>query len=149
MQGDSPVSVRSLRLILCCGLALPVLAHAQCTATVVNVAFGGYDVFETQATETTGSVGVTCDSSTSYSISLSAGLGTFAARVMTNGSNQLSYNLFTDSQRLTIWGDGTGGTATEGATGTGGSYTIYGMIPALQNVPAGSYSDTVIVTVSY
>lgn len=149
MQGDSPVSVRSLRFILCSWLALPMLAHAQCTVTVVNVAFGGYDVFETQATETTGSVGVTCDSGTSYTISLSAGLGTFAARVMTNGSNQLDYNLFTDSQRLTIWGDGTAGSATEGAAGTGGSYTIYGMIPARQNAPVGSYSDTVTVTVSY
>ncbi|HEV2271322.1 MAG TPA: spore coat U domain-containing protein [Steroidobacteraceae bacterium] len=144
------MSARSLRLVLSASLALPMLAHAAaCSVTVVNVGFGGYDVFQQQDTETTGSVNVTCDSSASYAISLSAGFGTFAARAMSNGSQQLDYNLFTDPQRLTIWGDGTSGTVTVSATGTGGTYTVYGMIPALQNVPAGSYSDTITVTVTY
>lgn len=144
------MSARSPWLAFSAFLALPMLAHAAaCTVTVVNVAFGGYDVFQQQDSETTGSVNVSCDSSASYVISLSAGFGTFAARVMMNGSQELDYNLFTDPQRLTVWGDGTSGTTTVSATGTGGSYTVYGMIPALQNVSAGSYSDTITVTVTY
>lgn len=144
------MSARSLWVFLGASLVLPGLADAAtCTVTVVNAAFGGYDVFQQQNTETTGSVNVSCDSSASYTITLSAGFGTFAARTMTNGSQQLDYNLFTDPQRLTVWGDGTSGTATVSATGTGGTYTVYGMIPALQNVPAGSYSDTITVTVTY
>ena len=144
------MSARTLWLVLSTSLVLPGLAHAaSCSVSVLNVAFGGYDVFQQQDTETTGSVNVTCDSSTSYAISLSAGLGTFAARTMTNGSQQLDYNLFTDPQRLTIWGDGTSGTVTVSATATSGSYTVYGMIPARQNVRAGSYSDTITVTVTY
>ena len=145
------MNVRFLWLLRTASLALlPGLAYAAgCTVTVVNVAFGGYDVFQQQDTETTGSVNVTCDSSASYTISLSAGLGTFAARAMLSGSQQLSYNLFTDPQRLTIWGDGSSGTATVSASGTGASYTVYGMIPARQNVPAGTYSDTITVTVTY
>lgn len=145
------MSARSLRLVLGAALMLPVLAHAaSCTVSAVSAAFGGYDVFQQQATETTGSVTVTCHSTTTYTISLSAGSGTFAARVMKNGTQQLNYNLFTDAQRLTVWGDGTAGTSTVSATATGGSYTVYGMIPALQKtVGAGSYSDTITVTVTY
>lgn len=98
---------------------------------------------------TTGTVEVSCGASASYTISLSAGFGTFASRVMTGGASQLDYNLFTDSQRVTVWGDGTAGSTTVSATGTGASYTVYGLIPARQNVPAGSYSDTITVTVTY
>jgi spore coat protein U domain-containing protein, fimbrial subunit CupE1/2/3/6 len=142
---------RCLRWWLLAGcLALPVLADAvTCTVSVTNVAFGNYDVFASQDTVTTGSVGVSCDSSDSYTISLSAGFGTYTSRVMTSGSSQLDYNLFTDPQRLTIWGDGTSGTATVSATGTGGTYPVYGLITAKQNVPVGSYSDSITVTVTY
>jgi spore coat protein U-like protein len=117
--------------------------------SVVNVAFGAYDVFNNSDTDSTGTVKVTCDASTSYTISISTGSGTFASRAMTNGSYQLNYNLFTDPHRLTIWGDGTGGTATVAATDSGATYTVYGMIPALQNVHAGGYFDTLTVTVTY
>lgn len=137
--------------ILWASLALPMLAHAaaSCRVTVVNVAFGSYDVFTTTGTSTTGSVTVSCQGNASYAISLSAGSGTFAARVMTSSSHRLDYNLFTDSTHLTIWGDGTSGTSTVSANGKGATYTVYGLIPALQNVPVGSYSDTITVTVTY
>jgi spore coat protein U-like protein len=141
------VSARSFWLIL--GACLGVPAHAACRVTVVNVAFAAYDVFATTDTKSTGTVTVKCAASVAYTISLSAGSGTFASRVMTNGSYRLNYNLFTDSQGLTIWGDGTSGTATVSGTGNGASYTIYGVLPALQNVQTGSYSDTIIVTLTY
>lgn len=139
---------RALWVLVGASLA-PLLARAGCTINVVSVAFGDYDVFRQQDAETTGAVSVTCAPSASYTISLSAGFGTFASRVMTNGSYQLEYNLFTDPQRLTVWGDGSSGTATVSDTGTGGSYTVYALVPALQNVTAGSYSDTITVTVTY
>lgn len=138
-------------LILCACLALPMLAHAaaSCTARAVNVAFGDYDVFTTTGTSSTGSVTVSCQGNASYTITLSAGSGTFASRVMASGSHKLDYNLFTDTTHLTIWGDGTSGTRIVSGNGKGATYTVYGLIPALQNVPAGSYSDTITVTVTY
>jgi len=63
----------------------------------------------------------------------------------------LDYALYTDSGRTTIWGDGTDG-ATIDDTGTGSAQakTIYGTVLAGQpGVPAGSYADTVAVTVTY
>jgi spore coat protein U-like protein len=119
--------------------------------TVVNAAFGNYDVFATAATTTTGKVRVNCVSGANYTISLSAGAGTFASRVMTGSGSRLDYNLFTDTQHLTVWGDGTSGSVTVSGTGTGSNttYTVYGLIPAQQNVTAGNYSDTITVTVTY
>lgn len=145
------MSARCRGLILCGCLALPMLAHAatSCSVTTVSVPFGDYDVFTKKATKTTGRVKVKCTATATYTISLSAGLGTFTSRVMTSGSKHLDYNLYTDSTRLTIWGDGTSGTVTVSSTDAGNTYTVYGEIPGLQNVPVGSYSDTITVTVTY
>ena len=130
-------------------IATSVGRAAQCSLTVVGVTFGNYDVFSSQDTDVAGTITVSCQSSSTYSISLSPGSGSLVARRMTNGVNQLAYNLFTDPQRLTIWGDGSAGTTTVNATGTGASYTVFGRIPAGQNAYVGSYSDTIIVTVTY
>jgi spore coat protein U-like protein len=74
---------------------------------------------------------------------------------MSMGSHQLNYNLYTNSARTSIWGDGSSGTNTVGDSYTLGigttvnDYTVYGRIPALQNAYSGFYSDSVIVTVEY
>ena len=136
-------------MLPCLLVAASPVAAAQCGVTVVGVTFGSYDVFNTLDTDVAGTISVSCDSASSYSISLSPGFGSFLARRMTNGANLLAYNLFTDPQRLSIWGDGSGGTSTLSGTGTGGSYTVFGRIPAAQNAAVGSYSDTIVVTVTY
>jgi spore coat protein U-like protein len=76
---------------------------------------------------------------------------------MLSGAQLLSYNLYFDAAYTQIRGNGTGGSQQGGATFTltpsapTGSTTsvIYGRIPALQDVAAGSYTDTIIVTVTY
>jgi spore coat protein U-like protein len=71
---------------------------------------------------------------------------------MTSGANLLSYNIYTSAARTTVWGDGTGSSATIGGTGTGSaqSVTVYGRVSGGQTtVPVGSYADTVAVTVTY
>ena len=70
---------------------------------------------------------------------------------MTSGANLLNYALYTDSGRTTLWGDGvTGSTIDDTGTGTAQSNTIYGEVLAAQaSAPAGSYADTVVVTVTY
>ena len=144
------MSARSACLLLVTCLLLPVCARAnKCTLTITNVAFGSYDVFVKTNTTSTGSVQVSCNQILSYTVSMSAGSGTLTSRVMKSGSYQLDYNLYTNATYTTIWGDGTSGTSTVSATAIGATYTVYGQIPALQNVPVGSYSDTITVTVTY
>ena len=138
-------------------------AHAlleTCTATALPVAFGGYNPQTLTPTDTTGQVTVSCvgviSISVNYTISLSTGgSGTFSPRKLVFGSSKLNYNLYTNSSYSTVWGDGSGGTATV-SDGYGlallaviRNYTIYARMPAAQNVPAGLYADAITVTVNY
>lgn len=132
---------------------LPAWAQAQesttCTVSSSGVNFGSYDVFSTTPDDITGSITVSCSASTSYSIALSAGYGSFATRTLTNGSHTLDYNLYTNSTLTTVWGDGSAGTSTVSGTAASQTYTVYGSVPAQQNVTVGSYSDVIVVTLTF
>lgn len=134
-------------------LTTSVTAAAECTLGVTDVTFGDYDVFTPNDTDITGSITVSCDSDTSLQVALGAGYGSFAARRLQNGGTgggaDLLYNLYLDASRLTIWGDGSPGTSLLGLSGLGGNYTIYGRVPARQNVPAGHYGDTIVVSLTF
>lgn len=139
------------RAILVCALPLAVSipCRAACTVSTTSVAFSTYDVFNTLSADITGTVTVRCNPSAAYSLSLSTGAGTYASRTLLNGSFTLSYNLYTDATRSTIWGDGSSGTSTVAGNAKNATHTVYGRIPARQNAHMGSYTDTIIVTITY
>lgn len=123
---------------------------ASCTVSTTSVAFGSQTFLVTSPSDSTGSITVGCDAITAYSIGILGGFTGTLTRAMRSGSNQLGYNLFTDSTRTIVWGDGTAGSARVSSSGTtGATHTVYGRIPAKQNVPAGSYSDSLIVRVEF
>jgi len=127
-------------------------AAAACTVSTTGVAFGLYDPQGNSAVDSLGEVEVTCPDSTTYNITLSEGQGSFSTRHLTNASaDVLEYNLFTDATYQFVWGDG--GAGTESVSGSadnlGTLHSIYGLVPGGQNIPAGSYNDTIVVTVTY
>ena len=136
-------------------LEVSATVTANCTVTTSPIAFGAVNTLSTANVDGTGGVTVTCTNGTAWAAAAGAGTASGASvtdRRMSSGANLLSYNLFTDSSRSTIWGDGTGSTSTIGTTGTGTAqnFTIYGRIAAGQtSLPAGTYADTVTVTVTY
>jgi spore coat protein U-like protein len=130
-------------------LALGGRAMAECSINVTDVTFGEYDVFNSLATDITGTLSVSCDADTPFQVALGAGSGSFGGRQMHNGPDVLIYNLYTDPTRLSIWGDGSPGTNLLSTSGTAANYTIYGRIPARQNVRAGSYADSITVTLTF
>lgn len=134
-------------------IGMPAAGEAACSATAVAVAHGAYNPKTATADDATGSVTVTCNPNAAFSIALSDGGGTgYANRrmVRTPAGFQLTYQLYNNSGRTTIWGDGTAGTSTVSFTSrASATQTVWGRIPALQNVGAGSYSDTVVVTITY
>mgnify|MGYP001557247869 CR=1 FL=1 len=149
---------------LCAGTLLlvrPAPAHAlilSCSSTgITPVAFGSYDGFATALTDSTGTISVSClgalpGDNITIGIS-SGGGGSFAPRSLSPGADSThDHNLYTDAARTVAWGDGTGGSAVYGPvtppTLGNLTLTVYGRIPALQSVPAGSFGDTVVVTVS-
>jgi spore coat protein U domain-containing protein, fimbrial subunit CupE1/2/3/6 len=144
---------------LLCGLGLVLLwcgraEAAHCTISTTSVTFGSYDVFASTPTDTTGTVSFTCSGNADVTIRLSkGGSSTFNPRTMNGGTDTLNYNLYKDAARTTVWGDGTGSTATYTQTAvpnsTAQNLTIYARIPAAQDVGAGTYTDSVTVTIDF
>ncbi len=137
---------RSLAAGIFLGVAAP--AAASCTATAQAVSFGAYSTLSSAALDGVGNVNVNCSPEFVFTVKLSAGNNTIDNRLMLNGTEQLGYNLYTDSARLFVWGDGVNGNSVTG-TGTTVDLPVYGRVPALQNVRAGTYTDTVVVTVTF
>jgi spore coat protein U-like protein len=157
---------RALAFLAVCAVLLPAWASAavSCVASSTSTAFGIYNQLSATPTYANGNVQVTCTllsgGATTVNLvsSYSAGSsGSYATRTMLSGVNMLNYNLYFDAAYTSIRGNGTGGSATGGATlnltpanpsGTA-TGTIYGRIPAGQDVAAGTYSDTIVVTITY
>lgn len=124
-----------------------------CSVAASDLGFGTYDPLSATDTDATTTMDVTCTTSTAYEVGLDAGTGTGATtttRILESGANQLNYILSQNSGHTTNWGNNAG-VDTVAGTGTGSAQTItvYGRIAALQNVPAGSYSDVITVTVTF
>ena len=147
------------------GAAAPALAVTiSCTASASSIAFGVYNPLSITPATSTGSMRVVCTGSGTGSanvtvgVTLSAGLsGTFATRKMFSGANSLNYNIYWSTAYTQVMGDGSGGsfagsagpfTVFAGGTGTA-TGTMYGRVPAQQDVAPGSYVDTILMTVTY
>ena len=126
-------------------------------ASVPGAAFGSYSDSSPAPTDTSTSVAVTCtrvggpaNVAVTLAIGPSATSGQIATRSMGSGTNLLNYNLFRDSARSAVWGQ-TAGVDTQSIalnnipnnSSAGGTFVVYGRIPALQNVAAGTYGDSV------
>ncbi|WP_234820856.1 spore coat U domain-containing protein [Sinorhizobium medicae] len=103
--------------------------------------------------DATGRATVTCTPATAYTVGLSNGMsGTSPTnRRMTLGGAAVVYGLYKDAGRSQPWGDGATPGSTVAGTGTGAAkgYTVYGRVPPQTTPTPGTYSDTVVVTVTY
>ncbi|MDE2220040.1 MAG: spore coat protein U domain-containing protein [Gammaproteobacteria bacterium] len=153
-------------LFLAGGALVPVIAGAavSCSVSATGPAFGVYNPLSATPAYANSAVHVSCtllsggattvNLVSSYSTGNS---GSYASRSMLSGASVLRYNLYYDAAYTLIRGNGTGGSQMGGATlnltpGTPtqtASGTIYGRIPAGQDVAAGSYADTIVVTITY
>lgn len=133
-------------------------AHAKtCGVSGAWVNFGIYYPGASGQLTTTGSVIVECNGEIHAQLSLSVGNGAGASysggRKMTrpNGGGTLLYNLYADSSRNLVLGDGTGGSVKLDIRGHKRlDQPIWARVPALQRTAqAGDYTDVVMVTISY
>jgi spore coat protein U-like protein len=128
---------------------------AQCTVSTSSVNFGAYNVFDTLPNDSTGTIILSCNGGAkNVAITISRGAAaTFASRFMNKVAELLLYNLYLDASRSVIWGDGAGGSQMEIVADPPNNkdvpLTIFARIPAGQDVSAGSYSDSVSVTIQY
>jgi spore coat protein U-like protein len=166
---EGPALARVVPIVLCAAAmaasgfsSASAASLASCTVSGSGINFGLYNPLAGGDSTTSGNITTNCSLLLGisllvvYTVSLSAGNGTFAQRQMQSGSSKLYYNLFSNSADTNVWGDGSAGTSTVtdgyllGLGGNPRSYDVYGKIPAGQSmVGAGSYNDTVVITIAF
>jgi spore coat protein U-like protein len=135
-----------------------VIPNCYVSATPLN--FGTASLL-TSNIDATASVTVQCTNTTPYSIGLDNGANANGAqRRMSSGSTStyVNYNLYTDAARSSPWTSTTSSTSCSGGantcilgTGAGSNQnvTVYGRVPPQTGPGPGSYSDTVVVTITF
>lgn len=145
------------------GITAPDPAHActlcSCSATTTDASFGTYDPTATASTDTSGTISINCTGivalfGTVETAASAGSSGDAVQRTMRQGVNSLNYNLYIDPARSIVFGDGTGSTQTitrplNGLLIFGQSVFFYGRIPAGQRVTAGTFTDSIVITVTY
>ena len=141
-------------------LSVSATVSANCTISTSALAFGSYDPVSANASaalDGTGGVTVTCTNGAAATITLGQGtnatIGSNDAaplrRLKDSGTNYISYSLYQDSGRSAVWGNTAGTGVSHTGSGAATAISVYGRISAGQNLPAGSYSDTVVATVTF
>ena len=125
---------------------------SSCNVNTTNLNFGTVGLL-TSTTNGTGTLSVQCSSGAPYTVSLSGGNSGATdptQRKMSFSSSTITYGLYRDSAHSQPWGS-TVGTNTASGTGTGSSQnlTVYGSVPAQTTPGPGTYSDSIIATVTY
>lgn len=135
-------------------LQVSLTTSNTCTISAPPLAFGVFTGAEKTAAST---VSVYCNGPLPFSIAMSAGAGVGASisngRKLTRpGGSTLTYNLYSDASYATIWGDGNE-EATVPGVGIGlttpATKTVYGKVSEASTFLDGTYSDAVVMTVTY
>ena len=96
-------------------------------------------------------IACTKGATTTMGLSLGSNASGTTRRMTDGASNYLTYEIYQDSGRATVWGNSGAGLYTPAAapSKTARSFTAYGRVTAGQDVPAASYTDTVTATVNF
>lgn len=140
-------------------LFVPAPAGAiTCTGSASSLPFGQYNGVTKAQVNTTASISVSCTGpgTLNYTVTISPGQsGVATGRYMLSNANALNYQIYKDSARTQVLGDGTGGTYEYSGSYTLGngtstlSATVYGAVLPNQAAIPGSYSDSLTMTLTY
>jgi spore coat protein U-like protein len=141
-------------------MAVTTSVSMSCTITAGAMTFASYDPTDAADNDANATITSTCTAGGAAKITMGQGGRTQSGstdaiplRAMFNGDEgapeDLLYHLYSDSAGGTVWGntDATGKAIT--ADGTAQDFTAYGRIPKNQTVSSGSFSDSVLVTLTY
>ena len=152
-----------------CSSSMPIVSYFEfgvwatvqndCAISASSLDFGATGIeIARSATDAVSTISVRCTSGTNYTVALDAGTGsgaTVAERRMTRegGPELLLYGLYLDNARTRPWGDGSAGTATLSATGSGtqstNAHSVYGRVLPQSQPPSGRYRDTITATITF
>ena len=125
-----------------------------CTiVTPATLAFGNIVSTNSATTDFTGLLFVNCTATLPYSIGINNTGNAASGRTMNDGAatpHFLNYEIYTNIGRTAVWGT-TIGTDTAPGTGSGSatSIPVYGRVLVQTTPPAGAYTDSLTVTVTF
>jgi spore coat protein U-like protein len=117
--------------------------------SVTNLVFGSYDVFNAAPTDSAGTISYSCPPPTVPDVTIDLGLafgnGTRRMTISTAGE-WLAYEIYVDAARTQVWSSTVPVTLPNGNNMTA---PYYARAFPLQDVSAGTYSDTLVVTFNF
>lgn len=127
--------------------------NGACTVLVNNISFGSVTPALTGEATATGEVKYKCSKGMAYTLGISKGSGTLANRKMKGSlGDDLSYNIYASDPKDPlnegggIWGENLYQMRGKGVEE---SLPIYGNMPLNQFVRPDTYSDTLVVSITY
>ena len=147
----------SLISMVVLSFAVPAFAgNCFWNTTPSAIAFGAYSVFNPTNAATATSFSFRCTPNQYGQLILTRGSsGVYLPnRTMLSGGNVANYNVYLDAGGSQVWGDTTAGSVSyevfnsmpQNQTFSG---NMYGIMPASQDLPAGTYTDTLFATLQY
>ena len=125
--------------------------QSYCSVSSATLNFGSTGILSAAKTASSPLL-TTCTNGTPYAIALDGGQ-TGASdpthRAMSKGSEFVYYGLYKDSALSQPWGTAAGTTASSTGSGAAQSLPVYGNVPIQATPSPGTYSDTVVVTLTY
>ncbi|OTP76217.1 Sigma-fimbriae tip adhesin [Caballeronia sordidicola] len=138
-------------------LNVTLALQANCAISATPLNFGTNGVLATALNQQT-TVAITCTNTTPYNVGLDGGTvagSTVPSRLMAgtatgNTGTTVSFQLYQDAGRATVWGN-TQGTNTVAGVGTGSvqSISVYGQVPAQTTPKPDTYQTTITATVYF
>jgi spore coat protein U-like protein len=140
MSGVSMAATRTNNLNVTASVA------ANCNIiSVTDVGFGAYDPTSATDLDVNGDLTFRCTKNTAYKTYL---VGTRQMVGAVNADN-LNFELYSDAGRTTIYPSDNSGGSSNAPNNSPITSTIYGRVPALQDVSVDTYSRVLTATVEY
>ncbi|WP_338868906.1 fruiting body development fimbrial-like coat protein PRU [Myxococcus stipitatus] len=144
-------------------LTVTATVSSACTINSGTLNFGSYDPVVVNSSAgvdllASGSLTVQCTLLSTAVVTLGQGSNpdtgsTDAAPLRrmlnTTSADYLSYMLYQDVARLVVWGNTSGTGLAYVGTGLSTPVLVYGTVARGQNVPSGTYNDTIVATITF
>lgn len=155
MANETGANCSSPKLVLgqTWSLQVETFVTSQCHINQTSTLnFGTVPGLLTDNVDGASAISLTCTNALPYYVGLDNGQHADGAiRRMQGPNGYIQYELYRDSQRTQRWGNAGDNTDKAPGTGTGSSqaFTVYGRVMPQTFTSSGTFSDTIVVTVTY
>ena len=132
-------------------LSVSVTVETACSVAGGTLDFGTYTGGQQAALDGQGTITFANCGVGTLTLELDGGqAGNVNARTLkANGGGELDYQLYRNASRNQIWGTGNDAQLVQLLIAGNGSVPVYGKIPGGQTAAAGTYTDTVNITLTF